>query len=61
MHGDIFAMYCSLTLDREYFAYLTTITHPGPTTDGVRDPNPPRRCQLGWQRRGGKAFFLLLS
>ena len=29
MHGDIFAMYCSLTLDRDYFAYLTILTHPG--------------------------------
>ena len=25
---------CSLTLDRDYFAYLVTVTHPGPTTDG---------------------------
>ena len=23
----------SLTLDQDYFAYLATVTHPGPTTD----------------------------
>ena len=25
---------CSLTLDRDYFAYRAIVTHPGPTTDG---------------------------
>ena len=53
---------CSLTLDRDYFAYLVIVTHPGPTTDGgggglraiVIHPGAAN-WDGSW---GGKAFFM---